>query len=916
LVALILSETYEIGEEGITCQIVPKPLLEFSRTVLRERFSALLVKPIYTFEFSRFNVVDEQLLKKIKVAAKYRGILISHPTAIKAFMLKFVELLNIVDASRIDASYTQAEVVSCKKQIEICQQILQLFRKGNLLLDEVDLILHPLKSELNFPVGKKDILDFTRSKLYGSGLRWEIPFRLINALLMKSMSMKLTSFENSREAAMILQNLSSVLKRGMELKFIQHIPHLVLLNAEFYHSDLKPLLIKWMVLWIDSLSHSNLSSKSVLDFLSNEKRDISSKLTKQQVDLLDDDLVKLLNLSYDWLHTYFPFILSKVDRVSYGLLSATDLERALRIDHRMPKSRKLTAVPFVGKDVPSQSSEFAHPDIVIGLTILAFRYEGLRKSDFLVIMKALQQELWKETGTVHKRPSARLFQEWVSLAGGRVRGSTKKIRLPLSQEEQFLEFEEKDVASEVVLADMKKDEEAPEIWPLHLIDLNDPEQFEPCYSLLFSLSQLSYHYLSQFVFPTVMKRQSMKLSASGQSLGGQMIFSRRIGFSGTPSELVPLEFNGCNYEKGSDGKMLHFLTSEHIASFVDGFELVKEWSIRSLLDLVANSVPQFHALIDTGALITGMSNYDVALYLLTKGLVNMDGVVFLDDEDRKVILLRNGLHVVPLDKCGIPLEKRFTFYDHIHTTGMDIKQPLVCQALLTLGKDMTFRDYAQGAFRMRGIGKGQTIKLYLIPEVRQLIIRNVKLCGKESPLKSETKVTNVISALQDVTAWLILNGIKSERVQFKMLCEQNMSNLWRKRALEILLLDYKKVGQEDYKNETQESQLIFKSLDVFRERMDFSIENGIPKIESLSDKLEKMSSLYESLIYDSDWKIVDYIKALIKGNAELHSPDFDIKKASKFELKELQDNVKGFDSENMQEDEQEDEQEQGMYFFL
>ena len=34
---------------------------------------------------------------------------------------------------------------------------------------------------------------------------------------------------------------------------------------------------------------------------------------------------------------------------------------------------------------------------------------------------------------------------------------------------------------------------------------------------------------------------------------------------------------------------------------------------------------------------------------------------------------------------------------------------------------MTFRDYAQGAFRMRGIGRGQTLQLYVIPEVEELI---------------------------------------------------------------------------------------------------------------------------------------------------------------------------------------------------
>ena len=38
---------------------------------------------------------------------------------------------------------------------------------------------------------------------------------------------------------------------------------------------------------------------------------------------------------------------------------------------------------------------------------------------------------------------------------------------------------------------------------------------------------------------------------------------------------------------------------------------------------------------------------------------------------------------------------------------------------------MTYRDFSQGAFRMRGIGKGQKITLFLIPEVHDLIKREV-----------------------------------------------------------------------------------------------------------------------------------------------------------------------------------------------
>lgn len=47
----------------------------------------------------------------------------------------------------------------------------------------------------------------------------------------------------------------------------------------------------------------------------------------------------------------------------------------------VPPARQLVAVPFLGKDVPSASSEFAHPDVLIGLTVLAYRYEGLRYTD-------------------------------------------------------------------------------------------------------------------------------------------------------------------------------------------------------------------------------------------------------------------------------------------------------------------------------------------------------------------------------------------------------------------------------------------------------------------------------------------------------------------------------------------------------
>jgi hypothetical protein len=123
-------------------------------------------------------------------------------------------------------------------------------------------------------------------------------------------------------------------------------------------------------------------------------------------------------------------------------------------------------------------------------------------------------------------------------------------------------------------------------------------------------------------------------------LGGEMLFSRRIGFSGTPSDLLPLELGKCEYERCSDGQMIHVLCSPEVCSV----EVVDEgWTPLSLLRHIATGramqqqdeqdkgdgqcqraptadACRFHALIDTGALITGMSNLQVARALLNLGL--------------------------------------------------------------------------------------------------------------------------------------------------------------------------------------------------------------------------------------------------------------------------------------------------------
>ncbi|KAK3257719.1 hypothetical protein CYMTET_33206, partial [Cymbomonas tetramitiformis] len=96
LLALLLGD-------GATCvfQVVPQALLHVSRDVMRERFSSLIVKPVYTFTFDRSDTVTEELYLKLVKAKESRAVVISHPTALKSFMLKFVEIVDQLDAYSI-----------------------------------------------------------------------------------------------------------------------------------------------------------------------------------------------------------------------------------------------------------------------------------------------------------------------------------------------------------------------------------------------------------------------------------------------------------------------------------------------------------------------------------------------------------------------------------------------------------------------------------------------------------------------------------------------------------------------------------------------------------------------------------------------------------------------------------------------
>ncbi|KAH8582661.1 very large low complexity [Cryptosporidium sp. chipmunk genotype I] len=1111
LLSLLLGDS-----QRLVIQIVPPALLEFTRDVLRSRFSCIVKKRILKFQFNRNSICTPELYRKLVHAKEQKAIILCHPTSVKSLFLKTVFLFRILrywnnditsssglkmalkyislsaninknklvelfdkggssikqilkigsseqvnHINKVTSSSSRGRgglgggggggrrrreirnsrskeissklvndvlnnedkeelYLQYKKELDLCLRILHIFKHESVVIvDEIDMILHPLKSELHWPIGEKIPLDLSGdlhppiltddtfeggSECFGSrqsqdhdfndnseycsssfaldstGMRWLIPWYLIEALLTKPNQINLLSNSQmlkSGSVVNLLVKIQSKIESGISKRSVQSNPHLVLLDEEYYEREIRPLLIRWIIFVIRLHKFSGLSDELCELYLNTRgslragsgvemgalgteapepkgaqenTKDLKISSLISKLDHLDDFSMKLLNLSKDWINEYLPHVFQLVHRVSYGLidestsgisrrdwlgqrfpdLGTMGVERAKTVAEQTPPlSRHLLSIPFIGKDTPSVASEFSHPDVVIGLTILAYRYNGLRRNDIYHLLDYQKRSCQGGFGQLKDRPSVLEFNKWVKLSGGRVRGTKRdKLKNIIStlhclnpKNSQILDHQKKHLGADFInnlenhseentiqtnkkfskitnpLQSGTKSSQIDQIcllWPLDVINLQDHEQLEQLYELLRFQPLAIKAFLGRQVFPELLEYSEKQLSASGQEIGGEMLFSTRLGFSGTPSELLPVELGKCEYEKGSDGEMIHYLTNGAIISSIEILDV--DWTVKDfLLDICSTCRDkEVHALIDSGAFITGLSNVQVAEFLLRNGLKDIDAVVFIDDRDKQMIMLRDGFRIIEISQCGVSLERRFAFYDHVHSIGQDIKHTPLAKAILTVSKDMVFRDFAQGAYRMRQLGQGQTIHIVLQAQVADLIERNALVCRMISERDLFTKsrdksffsgnnndrnedlisfrggnfeIPNPLLFLRCLCGWLLIQSITKEFEQSQLLCVQSLENIWRKKSFRRMINEH--VQWEDCNSNKGEDKLV----DVFVEKLSFEISSTVPFNVPVKDQLRNKLLDNRDLILEnkgfgsSNFNIVEGGIAREKGGA-------------------------------------------------
>ena len=89
---------------------------------------------------------------------------------------------------------------------------------------------------------------------------------------------------------------------------------------------------------------------------------------------------------------------------------------------------------------------------------------------------------------------------------------------------------------------------------------------------------------------------------------------------------------------------------------------------------------------------------------------------------------------------------------------------------MTVGKDTTLRDFAQGCWRMRGLSRGQTVQVVFRNEVGNLVIQARHAAHRGTSAAPGAR--HDVVGLSGLMGWLVLNSMRTEATQGMALCMQ------------------------------------------------------------------------------------------------------------------------------------------------
>jgi hypothetical protein len=745
----------------------------------------------------------ESARRLVSRARLSRSILCATPSSVKCVFLKLNEILQQLHKERSDEESKRA----LQNRAACLQQILRTFHESVAIFDEVDVILHPLKSELTFSFTKSWIGEDQKH-------RYLIPEFLIHGLF--------GSFDESQG-----YQIGAEIRRffgTIDQRYKKAVRNQEFIDANFYFENLQDSefsndhSIQW---WVSRLLVCYLQFHRLLR-VEDDPDYIADAILGTVQTALPSHLQDPVCICAKWCQSLLPHVISKHHRYHYGLnFEANGQDRDLM----------LKAVPFLGKDLPSPDSEFSHTDVTIGFTTLSYMKQDLRKEDVARIASHMKEQL---RDGKHRISTLRNWVLWTS-----------------EIDQKYRSLEALDI--EEVLDDLHEQLKQHQV--------------------------VKRYYLQKIVLPNAAVYSQKSLSVGSPDLCN--MFGHVIGFSGTLSkDLYPLRWKKIGpmpkFNVEHETRIMNVLTSpSHVLKIAyiddeakDMEKFNQDWKVKELLEKVAQcDSPCVSCLVDCGALITGLSNLEVARFFMNDVkeehfCSKFSACVFWDESDAPMAFERGCSFAVPQAACSVPLEKWFVYFDQVHTTGIDIKLPREAVAIVTIGRDTVLRDYVQACWRLRQFGEGQRIQVLLVPEIRRLVTKftadnlepgfTPKAASDDAPfvsLEQEEKVHNHggLNA-GDIYKFLSNRQDQQESSQKEELLNQEL-RVWRRRRMQMLIWDdpIRAVDecffQEHDEKGSSRARQVPSDCDLTRQETEekMMVQFELEKCQNASNKLESFS---------------------------------------------------------------------------
>ncbi|RUR19431.1 DUF3638 domain-containing protein [Legionella sp. km535] len=367
---------------------------------------------------------------------------------------------------------------------------------------------------------------------------------------------------------------------------------------------------------------------------------------------------------------------------------------------------KTLAIPYAGVDTPNERNRYKEELEAINKTIQMMLLKGISKEQLierivewesLARQELLQFQTTADSDTVRSIDDTPTAQGFTLLTSG--------LGIKLSQ-----------------------------------LDIKNEDQMTELHRRLQSNTALIFDFLREYSLKQI-KQDSTILSSDNFNHTDQ--YRSVQGVSGTPSLNEAVYHQRLHYDKssslGSDGYIFEVLRNKTSISSCD-FENAAQF-ITDILSR-SSSRDRTRCIIDIKGTFTGVSNLGVAKELVRYISSNPDHfstplkhvLYFNEDQvlcalnvnapDKPIILGTTNADEINRLLDSTP-EERFTLYDQIHTTGIDIKQFAQAHALVLVDDKTSKQELLQGVMRERELDQDQTNELITPTRMKELSLEQL-----------------------------------------------------------------------------------------------------------------------------------------------------------------------------------------------